>query len=268
PAPPRSRRAGLPGAPDHHEPRRLPVGAGGVSPRVEVRERLPRAGRAPAEVPGRAGDGVGAAAPLRADDDRGEGALGLGRVSAPAAGERAGGGVPRAAGQAGGDGAVARGQRGAGARSSLTSAEAFTAGAVSGRAPRRRARALRPARAPGARGRRTTRRRSSTGRRLRRGRRREPRVPRRRATERRGGGTAARHHLPARPASPRAPRTRRRCPPPDVDPPAEESPAPPGIRSASLQGRSAPGPPPGARGPQPGPEPEPPWAPPRGPGPA
>src|SRR5205814_1918561 len=48
------------------------------------------------------------------------------------------------------------------------------------------------------------------GRRLRRGRRREPRVPRRRAAERRGGGAAARHHLPARPASPRAPRTRRR----------------------------------------------------------
>jgi len=40
PAPTRSRRAGLPGAPDHHEPRRLPVGAGGVSPRLEVRERL------------------------------------------------------------------------------------------------------------------------------------------------------------------------------------------------------------------------------------
>src|SRR5438067_1260098 len=70
--------------------------------------------------------------------------------------------VPFAAGQAGGDGAVARGQRGAGARSSLTSAEVFTAGAVSGRAPPRRARALRPGPAPDARGRRTTRRRSCT----------------------------------------------------------------------------------------------------------
>src|SRR5204862_2096250 len=97
------------------------------------------------------------------------------------------------------------------------------------------------------------------GRRLRRGRRREPRVPRRRAPERRGGGAAARHHLPARPASPRAPRTRRRCPPPDVDPLAEESPALAGIRSASIQGRIALGPRTGARVLQLGREPEPPW---------
>src|SRR5439155_16638482 len=101
-------------------------------------------------VPGRAGHWLRAALPLRADDDRGEGALGLGRVLAPAAREPAGGGVPRAAGQAGGDGAVARGQRGAGARWSLTSAEVSTAGAVSGRAPRRRARAPRPGPAPDA----------------------------------------------------------------------------------------------------------------------
>src|SRR5207249_5742760 len=128
---------------------------GGGSPR-------PRAVRAPAEVPGRAGHRLGAAAALRADDDRGEGALGLGGAPAPAAGGRAGGRVPHAAGQAGGYGAVARRERGAGARSPLISAEAFTARAVSGRAPRRRARAPRPRPAPDARGRRTTRRRSCT----------------------------------------------------------------------------------------------------------
>src|SRR5213592_5110017 len=79
----------------------IPQAEGGGSPRS-------RADRAPAEVPGRARHGLGAAAALRADDDRGEGALGLGRVPAPAAGGGPGGGVPRAAGQAGGDGAVAR----------------------------------------------------------------------------------------------------------------------------------------------------------------
>src|SRR5206468_6596567 len=94
-----------------HEPRRLPLGAGGVSPRLEVRERLPGAGRAPPQVPGRAGHGLGAAAPLRADDDRGEGALRLGLVPPPATAGGAGGGVPRAAGQAGGDGAVALRER-------------------------------------------------------------------------------------------------------------------------------------------------------------
>ena len=42
----------------------------------------PRAGRAPADVPGRAGHWLRAAVPLRADDDRGEGALRLGVVPA------------------------------------------------------------------------------------------------------------------------------------------------------------------------------------------
>ena len=42
----------------------------------------PRAGRAPADVPGRAGHWLRAAVPLRADDYRGEGALRLGVVPA------------------------------------------------------------------------------------------------------------------------------------------------------------------------------------------
>src|SRR5438094_7871198 len=139
----------------YHDDRHPPKAEGGGSPR-------PRAGRAPAAVPRRAGHWLRTALPLRADDDRGEGALGLGGVPAPAAGGRAGGRVPHAAGQAGGDGAVARRERGAGARSPLISAEAFTARAVSGRAPPRRARVPRPGCAPDARGRRTTRRRSCT----------------------------------------------------------------------------------------------------------
>ncbi len=48
PAPHRRGRGRLPGAEDHHEPRRLPVGARGGAAGLEVPERVPRAGRAPA----------------------------------------------------------------------------------------------------------------------------------------------------------------------------------------------------------------------------
>ena len=65
PAPHRRRGRRLPGAEDRDEPRRLPLGAGGGAAGLEVPERLPGAGRAPAALPRHARHRLGAAAAVR-----------------------------------------------------------------------------------------------------------------------------------------------------------------------------------------------------------